>query len=488
MLFNSYEYFIFLPVVALVFFAVPARFKRVWLLAASLFFYGSWSVKYLFLMLFSIALTYASARAMAAVDASGLDAQAKARRRKGALLASLVINLAILFFFKYFNFVAASVAALLRREAAVIDVLLPVGISFYTFQALGYTIDVYRGEIPAERNFIKYAAFVCFFPQLVAGPIERAKNLLGQFERFESFRGDNMRDGLMLIGWGFFQKLVIADRVAVFVDGAFAASGEAGSRALALAAFFFAIQIYCDFASYSNIARGSAQIMGFKLMRNFASPYLASSLADFWNRWHISLSTWFRDYVYIPLGGNRRGLLRTALNILIIFTLSGLWHGANFTFVCWGLAHGLGRALGALTKDRRAALRERLGLERSKIYRLLQTAGVFAFSALAFVLFRADSVAQGFEVLGAIFTDFSRGADMLSFGLDKADMIVCALAIALLTFVDALTKRGVDLRARLAALPLAPRWAIYLAGIALVAVFGVWGPAYDSAPFIYFQF
>lgn len=488
MLFNSYAYLIFLPVVALVYFNAPARFKRLWLLAASMFFYGCWSVKYLFLMLFSIALTYACARVIAAVDASGASPDAKRRRRKGALISSLVINLAILFFFKYFNFVAASIASLLRREAAFIDVLLPVGISFYTFQALGYTIDVYRGDVAAERNFIKYAAFVCFFPQLVAGPIERAANLLPQFDEPHKFKPDSMRDGLMLIGWGFFQKLVIADRAAIYVNAAFGAYEQAGGLPLALAAFLFAIQIYCDFSSYSNIARGSAQILGFKLMRNFSSPYLSASLAEFWNRWHISLSTWFRDYVYIPLGGNRKGLARAALNILIIFFLSGLWHGANFTFIVWGMAHGLGRAIGALTKSRRAALRERLGLELSRVYRLLQTAGVFAFAALAFVFFRADTVAQGCAVLQRIFTDFSLSGDLLAFGLDGADMAVCAVSVALLAAVDALTKRGIDLRAGLASLPLAARWSIYLAGIALIAVLGVYGPAYDSAPFIYFQF
>ncbi|MDO4565770.1 MAG: MBOAT family O-acyltransferase [Oscillospiraceae bacterium] len=488
MLFNSYSYLIFLPAAAFVYFALPARAKRLWLLLASLFFYACWRAEYLILILLAVTTSYLSSLAMAAAENRGLDAESLKKRKRACLVFSLVLNLSILFFFKYFNFTAEALAALLRREATLLEVALPVGISFYTFQALGYTIDVYRGDIAAERDFIKYAAFICFFPQLVAGPIERAKNLLPQFDKPKPFDSDRMRDGLVLIGWGFFQKLVIADRLAIFVDGAFEAAESASGGALALAALFFAIQIYCDFASYSTIARGSALIMGFDLMRNFAAPYLSLSLAEFWQRWHISLSSWFRDYVYIPLGGSRRGLMRSCLNVLIIFFLSGLWHGANYTFIVWGLLHGAGRALGMLTRAPRERLRARLGLDGFAPYKLLQWLFVFSFAALAFVFFRADSVAQALLVLRGIFSGGYAGGDLLAYGLDGADMAVAGISLALLTAVDLLRKRGADLAGRLVRLPLAARWAVYIGGIALIAVFGVYGPAYDSAPFIYFQF
>ncbi|MEG1808815.1 MAG: MBOAT family O-acyltransferase [Oscillospiraceae bacterium] len=468
---------------------MPAKAKRIWLLAASLFFYGCWRAEYLLLMVFSIAVTFVCGLAIAAVDNSGTDERTKKKRRLAVLIASLAINLAILFFFKYFNFVADLVGSLLRREAvAFLDVALPVGISFYTFQALGYTIDVYRGDIPAERSFIKYAVFVSFFPQLVAGPIERAGRLLPQFDApMPGFQYENMRDGLILIAWGFFQKLVIADRVAMFVNKAFDDWQNVGGLALLVAAVFFAIQIYCDFASYSNIARGSAQIMGFSLMRNFDSPYFATSLADFWNRWHISLSSWFRDYLYIPLGGNRKGLVRGCINILIIFFASGLWHGANLTFVCWGLLHGVARAVGAATKKFRATLRSRLGLERSLIYKFVQGLFVFAFVVFAFIFFRADSVSQAVGIIRLIFTDFAPRANLFALGLDGADMVVLLASLLTLAAVDAFAHKT-DLREKLVALPTAARWSLYLVGIAIIAVFGVYGPAYDAAPFIYFQF
>ncbi len=322
MLFNSFSYLIYLPVVAIIYFLLPKKLRNYWLLAASLFFYGCWRAEYLLLIVFSILATYFCSLLLEKFEGD-------ARRKKTVLALSFAANLAILFFFKYFNFAAATINALAAREAVhFLDVALPVGISFYTFQALGYTVDVYRGDIKAQHNIFTYALFVCFFPQLVAGPIERSENLLPQFETPHRFDYDEMLRGLLLILWGFFQKLMIADRLAIFVDAAFDSYETVSGWSLIIASVFFALQIYCDFASYSNIAIGSAQIMGFKLMKNFDAPYFSRSLGEFWNRWHISLSSWLRDYLYIPLGGNRRGTARRALNLLIVFLVSGLWHGA----------------------------------------------------------------------------------------------------------------------------------------------------------------
>ena len=479
MLFNSFSYLIFLPVVAIIYFVLPRRIKNYWLLAASLFFYGCWRAEYLLLILFSIVATFACGLLVEKADSK--------QKKKTVLAVSFAVNLAILFFFKYFNFVAATINSLISREAvSFLDVALPVGISFYTFQALGYTVDVYRGEIKACRNLFTYALFVCFFPQLVAGPIERSSNLLPQFEVAHGFDYNNLLRGLLLVLWGFFQKLMIADRLAIYVDGAFGKYDSASGGALLLASVFFSLQIYCDFASYSNIAIGSAQIMGFTLMKNFDAPFFSKTIGEFWNRWHISLSTWFRDYLYIPLGGNRKGSARQCFNLLAVFLISGLWHGAAWTFVVWGALHGLARVVGTITQRSRRELRERLGLEHSPLWSLVRILFTFSFVVFAFIFFRADSVSQAFSIIGSFFTRFS-GTDLLAMGLDAADMSVAAISVCVLAAVDLLSRRY-ELRERILAWPLAPRWALALITIAVIAVFGVYGPAYDAAPFIYFQF
>lgn len=480
MLFNSFSYLIYLPVVAIIYFLLPKKLRNYWLLAASLFFYGCWRAEYLLLIVFSILATYFCSLLLEKFEGD-------ARRKKTVLALSFAANLAILFFFKYFNFAAATINALAAREAVhFLDVALPVGISFYTFQALGYTVDVYRGDIKAQHNIFTYALFVCFFPQLVAGPIERSENLLPQFETPHRFDYDEMLRGLLLILWGFFQKLMIADRLAIFVDAAFDSYETVSGWSLIIASVFFALQIYCDFASYSNIAIGSAQIMGFKLMKNFDAPYFSRSLGEFWNRWHISLSSWLRDYLYIPLGGNRRGTARRALNLLIVFLVSGLWHGAAWTFVCWGLIHGVGRVIGTLTSKLRTTVRERLGLEHNALWSFARILFTFLFVVVSFVFFRADSVGQALGIIGAWFTRFP-GTDTLALGLDAADMTVALASVAVLALVDILARKT-DLREKLLALPLAARWAFTLAAMAVIAVFGIYGPAYSAAPFIYFQF
>lgn len=331
--FNSIQYLIFLPIVFILHWIIPQKYKWIVLLIASYYFYMSWNAKYVFLILFTTGITYFCGIALEKNKDKG--------RKKLILAITLIACLGVLALFKYGNFILDSVAAVLsifsiKIHPMTLRLLLPVGISFYTFQTLSYVIDVYRGDIEAERHFGYYATFISFFPQLVAGPIERSSNLLPQIKKERIFSYDSGKEGLLLMAWGFFKKIVIADTLAIYSDKIFNDVMSYTGFSLIVAIFFFTIQIYCDFSGYSDIAIGTAKLFGIKLMDNFRSPYFSSSIKEFWSRWHISLSTWLRDYVYIPLGGNRVSKLRHKLNLLITFLISGLWHGANWTFVVWG--------------------------------------------------------------------------------------------------------------------------------------------------------
>lgn len=338
MIFNSYAFLAFFPIVTLAYYRMPMRARRPWLLAASYYFYMCWNAQYALLIAASTLVTYLCALALGRM-------KAKAGRR-AVLALGLAINLGILCFFKYFGFFTntfARIAARLGVRMAIpaFDVLLPVGISFYTFQALGYMIDVYRGKLPPERSLMRYALFVSFFPQLVAGPIERSENLLRQVNEDHPLDEKAVRDGLLVMLLGFFEKLVIADRASLYVDAVYGNWQQASGLQILLATVAFAFQIYGDFGGYSHIAIGAAKVLGYDLMENFRQPYFAVSVRDFWRRWHISLSTWFREYVYIPLGGNRKGKGRQLLNIAIVWLLTGLWHGASWNFVLWGVYYAV---------------------------------------------------------------------------------------------------------------------------------------------------
>lgn len=333
MLFNSISFALFLPIVFVLFWLLPHRYQWLVLLAASYYFYMSWSVKYVTLILIVTIVSYIGARGMERTENSVL--------RKLLLWIVLVASLGILFAFKYWNFTVDFLEQIFRLfsiplHPITLNLLLPVGISFYTFQTLSYVIDVYKGEVKAERHFGKYATFISFFPQLVAGPIERTNNLLPQILEEHRFDYRQASYGLKRMAWGFFKKMVIADNLAIFADRVFADVYAFQGFSLFAAAIFFTFQIYCDFSGYSDIAIGTADLFGIRLMQNFKSPYFASSLREFWKRWHISLSSWFQDYVYIPLGGNRAGKVRTYLNVMITFLVSGLWHGAAWHYIVWG--------------------------------------------------------------------------------------------------------------------------------------------------------
>jgi len=388
-LFHTWHFFLFFLIAYLVYLPLRrTRFYLHWLLAASYFFYGWWNPLYLLLIAYSTALDY--------FVVWGME---KGKRKKLWLVVSIVNNLLLLGFFKYGGFVAANLNALCSRVGVPLaipppDVLLPVGISFYTFQSMSYTIDFYRGRIPRERSLIRFAAFVALFPQLVAGPIERAKNLLPQLTGKPKIVKEDVADGLSLFVVGLFKKIALADYLALYVDRVYAAPAQADGLALILATFAFGWQIYFDFSGYTDMARGVARMMGFRLMLNFNNPYLATSLGDFWRRWHISLSTWFKDYVYIPLGGNRRGRLSTYRNMFLTMLISGLWHGAAWRFVIWGTLHAIGRFA---TREF-----ERSSFYAEKIPRFVKQLCVFTFVTFAWIFFRADNLQDALTIVRRI--------------------------------------------------------------------------------------
>ena len=478
MLFNSAGYIVFFTIVCLVYFILPKKLKRVFLLLASYFFYSCWNLKYSLLMLFSTVATYLTAIAMDMVGAK--------KKKKLYLGLCFFVNLAILFVFKYYSFTVNFInkilgIAALSIDMPVIDVLLPVGISFYTFQALGYIVDVYRGEIKAERNFINYALFVSFFPQLVAGPIERSKNLLTQIDNLGHRRYENLSKGLLYILWGFFLKLVIADRAAIFVNQVFDSYQGYSYIFLCYGALLFAVQIYCDFYSYSIIAKGSAKVLGYDLMDNFRAPYLSKSITEFWRRWHISLSTWFKDYLYIPLGGNRKGAFRKHLNVLIVFLVSGLWHGANYTFVLWGLIHGIFNILEDSFKGITKGIRDNF------IYRNIRRLITFVVAVLSFVVFRSKNIGEAKAYLLGIFKRQAGSLDA-SIAFPYEDTVILLIAIAILVVVDILIYNKVKLADNIERRSLLIRWPIYIFLLIATLIFGIYGPGYSEAQFIYFQF
>ncbi len=500
MLFNSFSFLVFFPIVAIVYFLIPQRIKYLWLLGASYYFYMSWNPKYALLMLAVTVITYGAGLLMTVCGRK--SGRLGKRLKTVCIFGGIVLLLGILFVFKYYGFAVESVGKVfaifhISVQMPAFDILLPVGISFYTFQGLGYIIDVYRGETAAEKNFLRYALFLSFFPQLVAGPIERSKNLLNQIYEPHKFDAGRVKDGLLLMGWGFFQKLVIADRIAILVDEVYGNYLSYSGLQLLLATILFAFQIYCDFGGYSDIAVGTARVMGFTLTKNFRSPYCAVTVSEFWRNWHISLTTWFRDYIYIPLGGNRRGRLRRYRNLLLTFTLSGLWHGAGWNYVIWGGLNGLYQVAGDLTAPLRACLQEKLHIRTEcGSYRLFRRLITFAAVDFSWFFFRADGfkialqmLRHGFQNIG-LPTFFSQ-ENLLGINtmvLSEKNFFVMLLSLVLLMWVDNRKRRGVDFKGILARQNIWFRWLVYYGLIFSILIFGIYGPGYDASAFIYFQF
>lgn len=494
MLFNSFQFLVFFPAVTLVYFFIPKKIRYIWLLAASYFFYMCWNVKYCVLIAASTIITWLCGLLL---EKTNWD-----RGKKLILAGGLLSNLAILFFFKYFNFFLGNLNRLLQGiHMSAIDnpfsFLLPVGISFYTFQALGYLLDVYRKETKTEKNLLRYALFVSFFPQLVAGPIERSNSLLKQLrdaDQMKLWDYERIASGFVLMVWGLFQKMVIADRLALFVDTVFGNVYACGTVELILGAVAFSFQIYCDFAGYSSVAIGAARVMGFELMENFNTPYFAVSISDFWHRWHISLSTWFRDYVYIPLGGNRCGRARRYLNLFVTFLASGLWHGASWSYVVWGGLHGLYQVAGDVLKPVRKWFMDRCCVKTgAESFRVGQVFFTFCLTALAWIFFRAESLGDAFFYLGRMFTRWNPWVlfdrSLYGWGLDVTEFHILACALAVLLLVDLVRyRKRMDFGWFVQKQNLWFAWLTVISLIVSILVYGEYGINFDSKQFIYFAF
>lgn len=408
MLFNSLEFLLFLPTVFVLYwflFKNHMRAQNILLLGASYVFYGWWDYRFLSLIIFSTIVDYLVALRMQQTD--------KNQTRKFLLFISIGINLGLLGFFKYFNFFIESWvhgwnALGVTMHATTLQIILPVGISFYTFQTLSYTIDVYRKQLTPTKNFIDFAAFVTFFPQLVAGPIERASNLLPQFQKNRNFDFENAKSGIQLIIWGLFKKVVIADSCAVYVNVIFDDYQNMNSLTLILGAVYFAFQIYGDFSGYSDMAIGISKLFGFDLMRNFNYPYFSRDIAEFWRRWHISLSTWFRDYLYIPLGGSKGNKWQQVRNVFVIFLVSGFWHGANWTFIAWGFLNALYfLPLLLLNKNRSNIGEVVVNLNKKGIKDVINIASTFILTCFAWIFFRAESIHMAIAYCAKLINDFN---------------------------------------------------------------------------------
>lgn len=498
MLFNSYQFLIFFPIVVLIYWAIPLRFRYIWLLAASYYFYMCWNAKYALLLLFSTAVTYASGIIINKIKSLEIEEGKRTRYMKLCVAFSFVINIGVLAWFKYFNFIFENVQKVFAHigialSSPAFDIVLPVGISFYIFQALSYTVDVYRGDIYAEKNFLKYALFVSFFPQLVAGPIERSRNLLKQVAEPHRFDYEKCREGFLLMLWGFFLKLVIADRAAIIVNTVYNDYGIYPGMYLVVATVLFAFQIYCDFAGYSTIAMGAAKIMGFELMENFDCPYFAKSVSEFWRRWHISLSSWFRDYLYIPLGGNRKGTARKYFNMMIVFLTSGMWHGAQWSFIVWGGINGLYQIIGERLMPVRNKLNKLLRLKRESFgHKLFKVVTTFVLIDFAWIFFRANRFTDAFGIIKSMFSVRNWWVlfddSLFTLGLDWKNFVLLILAIVILLVSDIFKYKGIKVRRVIMRQELWLRWSLYIAAIAGILVFGIWGPGYDASAFIYFQF
>lgn len=475
MLFNSGAFAVFLPIVFFLYWILPHRYRWVCLLLTGYYYYMSWNPKYVFLIIATTLISYFAALL--------IEKQSDEGKKKNLLRVFLIIIIGTLLFFKYFNFLTDSFVSACRAIALPVSdialkIILPVGISFYTFQMTAYVIDVYRGKIQAEQHLGIYSAFIAFFPQLLSGPIGRADVLLPQFRSERNFDYDAAAYGLKLMAWGFFKKIAIADFLGTFVDLAYGSISACTGLDLILAVFFYSLQIYCDFSGYTDIAIGTARLFGIELMTNFKSPYFSTSIKEFWSRWHISLSTWFRDYVYIPLGGNRCSKNRRDRNLMITFLLSGLWHGANWTFVIWGGLHGLAQIV-----ENRTGIRTK---GCSKAASFAKWMAVFIFCSLAWVFFRAPSIKDALLIISSIFTGAGNHGMLSSnvISMRTADVMWAAGTIAILGLYDLVSLKK-DVIEWVSSRPVIVRWAVYLILIWLI-LFSL--PREGASEFVYFQF
>ena len=517
MLFNSLNYLIFFPIVILFYFAIPAKYKEIrnfWLLVASYFFYMNWNAAYALLLFGSTFVTY-----LAGILIEKAIEKENISFAKWILGISFTINIGILFFYKYINFFILNINRILglrgSNEIGLLDILLPVGISFYIFQALGYTMDVYRQKTKATKNLFRYMLFVSFFPQLVAGPIERSTNLLKQFDEEHRFDTDRVREGLLTMLWGLFMKIMIADNLAVYIDSVYENYPAFTGIEIILATMMFAFQIYCDFGGYTYLAIGSAKVLGFTLMENFNAPYQATSVKDFWRRWHISLTGWFTDYLYIPLGGNRKGKIRKYINTFIVFFVSGLWHGASWSYVVWGVINGIYLIIQDVTVAVRQKVKQYLHVREDRFsYRFGCGVVTFFLVDFSWLFFRAKSLGIAVDMLKQIVLSlqpakiFGLAVNRMGYSMQQLVALIFAMLLLfafdilknhmyLMSKMDVQNRSGGGARqdgqpANVFQIILSQgmwfRWLVYLGLLFMILVYGAYGLEYTQTEFIYFQF
>lgn len=486
MLFNSFAFLLFFPIVTILYFVLPHKIRWLLILFASCFFYAFFKIEYLLILVFTIIVDYTAG--------IYIEQSQDAKNKKWFLIASLIANIGILAVFKYYNFLNGNITSIcqllgVQNDIPFLKIILPIGLSFHTFQAMSYTIEVYRGKQKAERHFGIYALYVMYYPQLVAGPIERPQNLLHQFYEPKTFDYQRVTDGLKLMAWGFFKKIVIADRLAEYVNQFYHNPESYYGIQVFIFLIMFSYQIYCDFSGYSDIALGASMIMGIKLMENFRTPYYSKNISEFWSRWHISLSTWFRDYLYIPLGGNRVSKNRWYFNLFVVFTISGLWHGANWTFIVWGAIHAF-----LLVSS---LLLERGGINLNKMlpswFNMIIT---FLLVTFAWIFFRAETFSKATLVIGNLCHHWSFQFKQFGFELKEAinnllylgrgqdNFLILVLALLFLELIQ-LSKRGKNVFYFFQGKPAWLRWSFYVLLISFITVFGLF---HSGTEFIYFQF
>lgn len=480
MLFNSFSYAVFVPIIFIIYWFMPHRFRWVLLLAASYYFYMSWNPKYIILILATTFISY--------ITGIVIEQTENKLQKKVYLVLSVIFCMGILFIFKYFNFFIENLSSVLdiftiKMHPITLKLLLPVGISFYTFQTMSYVIDVYRGDVQAEKHFGYYAAFISFFPQLVARPIERTSNLLPQIKREQKFSEQKAFDGLKLMLWGYYKKLVVADTLAPYVDKVYNQLELYQGFSLMIVVFFFSLQIYCDFSGYSDIAIGTARLFGIDLIKNFDAPYFSKSVKEFWRRWHISLSTWFRDYIYISLGGNKCSRIKRYFNLMITFLISGLWHGANWTFLYWGGVHGVAQII----EDICNPILKKIRLY--KVGKFVTWILVFFFCNMAWVLFRAPTLIDAIYVYKNILIDIDTPLRYLKNGFNDIGISVVRLIHLVTLIIILIVVDGINLRnnivVKVNSQKVIVQWCVYLLLALITILFAQKGVA---AEFVYFQF
>lgn len=488
MLFNSFTFIIFFAVVTILYFILPHKFRWVILLISSYMFYMAWRPELILLIVFSTFVNY--------IISLLIYREKEQKYKKRYLIISLIINFGLLFIFKYLVFINQTFISLfsnigLNYPIREFDIILPMGISFYTFQAASYTIDVYKGDIKPVRHYGIFSLFITFFPQLVAGPIERSGNLLPQFYVKHKFNLERCVEGLKIMLFGYFKKIVIADRVAVAVNTIYNSPQNYDGLYFVIASVLFAFQIYCDFSGYSDIAMGSAKVLGFDLMTNFEKPYFSKSIKEFWRRWHVSLSTWFMDYVYIPLGGSRNGKFKHYRNLLVTFLISGLWHGSNWTFVLWGGIHGVYQVIGLITLGFRNKIKSTLRLESSYTMTIISTFITFVLVCFAWIFFRANTASDALYIAGNLFAGIKNWTNsqylyevITGLGINLYELKVVVVSIIVLMSAELISGKE-NIHLFLKKKMFVFRLGFYVLIATIVMTTGVY---YDAGAFIYFQF